>query len=109
MNRPSFSQTPKVFPQSQNFNDNAKTPAPQFDIQDLTRFLSPLSNEALGDLMTEAQQLTRQRFGHVMRLFAPLYLSNLCKNECTYCGFSMTNKVKRKNPITQGNKENANI
>lgn len=98
MNRPSFSppKPMRCSPKVKASMAMPKPPAPQFDIQDLTRFLSPLSNEALGHLMTEAQQLTRQRFGYVMRLFAPLYLSNLCKNECTYCGFSMTNKVKRK-------------
>lgn len=26
----------------------------------------------------------------------PLYLSNLCANDCTYCGFSMSNRIKRK-------------
>ena len=38
-----------------------------------------------------AQVLTRQRFGKVIRLFAPLYLSNECINNCSYCGFSRDN------------------
>jgi 2-iminoacetate synthase len=28
--------------------------------------------------------------------YVPLYLSNLCANDCTYCGFSMSNRIKRK-------------
>ena len=31
-----------------------------------------------------------------MRLFAPLYLSNVCANVCTYCGFSAQNRIPRK-------------
>jgi len=29
-------------------------------------------------------------------MYAPLYLSNECQNICTYCGFSLDNKIKRK-------------
>jgi 2-iminoacetate synthase len=43
----------------------------------------------------KSQQLTRQRFGNVIRLFAPLYLSNECVNNCRYCGFSRDNPILR--------------
>jgi 2-iminoacetate synthase len=36
--------------------------------------------------------MTQQRFGKVIRLFAPLYLSNECINNCTYCGFRATTR-----------------
>jgi hypothetical protein len=39
--------------------------------------------------------LTQQRFGKVIRLFAPLYLSNECINNCQYCGFSRDNPILR--------------
>src|SRR5688572_31948132 len=42
-----------------------------------------------------SQRLTRQRFGKVIRLFAPLYLSNECINNCKYCGFSRDNPILR--------------
>ena len=29
-------------------------------------------------------------------MYIPLYLSNECQNDCTYCGFSFDNKIKRK-------------
>lgn len=29
-------------------------------------------------------------------MYAPMYLSNECQNICTYCGFSLDNKLKRK-------------
>ena len=36
-----------------------------------------------------------QNFGRTMRLFAPLYLSNECINNCRYCGFSRDNPILR--------------
>ena len=43
----------------------------------------------------EARLLTRQNFGRTMRMFAPLYLSNECVNNCRYCGFSRDNPILR--------------
>ncbi|MCS7062440.1 MAG: 2-iminoacetate synthase ThiH [Methylacidiphilales bacterium] len=55
-------------------------------------FDSACSNEALS---AEAWRLTRQYFGRTMRLFAPVYLSNECINNCAYCGFSRDNPIFR--------------
>ena len=46
-------------------------------------------------LSRRSQQLTQQRFGKVIRLFAPLYVSNECINNCKYCGFSRDNPILR--------------
>lgn len=67
-----------------------------FGINKLIALLSPAAEIFLEDMALKAQQLTRQRFGHTVNFFAPLYLSNLCANECTYCGFSMGNRIRRK-------------
>ena len=48
--------------------------------------IRPLETLAAG-----SHALTRRHFGRVMRLFAPLYLSNECINNCKYCGFSRDN------------------
>ncbi|WP_151996066.1 2-iminoacetate synthase ThiH [Buttiauxella massiliensis] len=63
---------------------------------DLMALLSPAANGFLEPLAQKAQLLTRQRFGNTVSFYVPLYLSNLCANDCTYCGFSMSNKLKRK-------------
>jgi 2-iminoacetate synthase len=49
----------------------------------------------LDGLAQDSQRLTRQYFGKTMRLFAPLYLSNECINNCSYCGFSRDNPIWR--------------
>ncbi|TKI03130.1 2-iminoacetate synthase ThiH [Martelella alba] len=58
--------------------------------------ISPAAQPFIEPLAQRARRLTRQRFGNVVNLYLPLYLSNLCANDCTYCGFSMSNHLKRK-------------
>jgi 2-iminoacetate synthase len=43
-----------------------------------------------------SHRLTVERFGRTMQLYAPLYLTNICANICTYCGFSAQNRIPRK-------------
>jgi 2-iminoacetate synthase len=62
----------------------------------LMALISPAALAYLEPMAQKAQQLTRQRFGHTVSFYVPLYLSNLCANDCTYCGFSMSNRIKRK-------------
>ena len=62
---------------------------------DLAVLLSPAATGKLEHLAKRSNQLTQQRFGRVIRLFAPLYLSNECINNCTYCGFSRDNPILR--------------
>lgn len=63
---------------------------------DFMALISPAAAPYLEQMAQRAQQLTRQRFGNIVSFYVPLYLSNLCANECTYCGFSMSNRIKRK-------------
>jgi len=65
-------------------------------IEDFLILLSPAASTFLLEMAAQSQVLTRQRFGKTIQLFAPLYLSNECQNICTYCGFSLDNKIKRK-------------
>jgi 2-iminoacetate synthase len=64
-------------------------------LPDFAVLLSPAAASHLERLCTRSQALTRQRFGRVIRLFAPLYLSNECINNCAYCGFSRDNPILR--------------
>ncbi len=62
---------------------------------DFAQLISPAAGELLEHMGHRSQALTRQRFGKVIRLFAPLYLSNECINNCKYCGFSRDNAILR--------------
>jgi len=63
---------------------------------DLMALLSPAAEAYLEQFASKSHNLTTQRFGKTIQLFAPLYLSNECQNICTYCGFSFGNKIPRK-------------
>ncbi len=66
-------------------------------IDDFACLLNPaLSAEQLEKMALKAQQITRQRFGRTILLYAPLYLSNECLNGCRYCGFNAENDMLRK-------------
>ncbi len=67
----------------------------QLSLADFAALISPAASEALELLGQRARQVTHQRFGKVIRLFAPLYLSNECINNCRYCGFSRDNPILR--------------
>ena len=67
----------------------------KFSLADFAALISPAAAENLESLCRRAQLMTQQRFGKVIRLFAPLYLSNECINNCSYCGFSRDNPILR--------------
>jgi 2-iminoacetate synthase len=57
--------------------------------------IAPKSDSALETMAQTSRALTLHNFGCTMRLFAPLYLSNECINNCRYCGFSRDNPILR--------------
>jgi 2-iminoacetate synthase len=62
----------------------------------LPALLSPEASPHLEELAQRAREVTLQRFGRAVRLFAPLYVSNACLSTCTYCGFSKGLDVVRR-------------
>jgi len=67
----------------------------KFSLADFAALISPAGSEILETLGRRAHAMTQQRFGKTIRLFAPLYLSNECINNCAYCGFSRDNPILR--------------
>ena len=55
--------------------------------------LEPKAPAQIEAMAHESRQITRRNFGRTMRLFAPLYVSNECVNNCSYCGFSRDNNA----------------
>lgn len=65
-------------------------------LEDFKSLISPAAAPYLEQMAKLSQELTLKRFGKVIQMYIPLYLSNECNNICTYCGFSYDNKVRRK-------------
>ncbi|OGQ94775.1 MAG: thiamine biosynthesis protein ThiH [Deltaproteobacteria bacterium RIFOXYD12_FULL_57_12] len=70
--------------------------SPHLEAADLAALLSPAADAFLSAMARRSAALTSQRFGRVTQLYAPLYLSNLCVNRCSYCGFAADNRISRR-------------
>lgn len=66
------------------------------DLYDFAALLSPAADARLEEIAERAHQLTVQRFGRTVQLYAPLYVSNECLEGCTYCSFARKNPVQRR-------------
>jgi 2-iminoacetate synthase len=63
---------------------------------DLESLLAPEQDGSLERLAAEAQAITLRRFGRIVSLYAPLYLSNFCSSGCAYCGFASDRTTPRR-------------
>ena len=64
-------------------------------VERFEHLIASKSDQQLEAMAQASSALTLQNFGRTMRLFAPLYLSNECINNCQYCGFSRDNPILR--------------
>lgn len=78
---------------SSQFQDHLDRPSPL--LRKFRDLIAPCDDARLEQLARQSQETTRRHFGRTMRLFAPLYLSNECVNNCSYCGFSRDNPILR--------------
>ncbi|MHC5083765.1 MAG: 2-iminoacetate synthase ThiH [Planctomycetota bacterium] len=69
--------------------------AGKFSLERLVTLLSPAAEKYLEQMAQQAQLLTIQRFGRTIQLYAPLYVSNVCVNSCSYCGYNHTTDIPR--------------
>ena len=65
-------------------------------LEDFKALIAPSARPYLETMAQMSHQRTVARFGYTQQLYAPLYLSNVCSNICTYCGFSANNRIPRK-------------
>ena len=63
------------------------------DMADVAALCHIAAPEQIEELFATARSVKEQIYGHRMVLFAPLYISNVCGNECTYCAFRASNKA----------------
>lgn len=66
------------------------------NLDDLAALLSPAAAPFLEEMAALSHRLTVERFGRTVQLYAPMYLTNVCANICSYCGFSAQNRIPRK-------------
>ncbi len=59
---------------------------------DFASLISPSASAFLPQMRNKASALKRMHFGKTVRIYAPLYISSYCINNCLYCGFRTANR-----------------
>ena len=70
------------------------------DLEESAILLNIQDDETLKQLFKIAKQVKESIYGNRIVLFAPLYLSNYCANNCLYCGFRADNKEIQRKKLT---------
>lgn len=96
LNQYDWKEIKKLLENCRTSDVEASLNRPKRSVMDFLNLISPAAEPFLEQMAQLSNQLTQQRFGKTIQLYAPLYLSNECQNICTYCGFSMDNKIKRR-------------
>jgi len=64
--------------------------------EDYLYMLSDTADKALDEMALAARDITSKHFGKNIFIYAPVYISSECSNECVYCGFNRKNDIARK-------------
>ena len=65
-------------------------------LEDAACLLQVTDPEWLQEMYATAKQVKERIYGKRLVLFAPLYVSNFCVNNCRYCGYRTDNRFRRK-------------
>lgn len=69
-------------------------------LEEAALLLSIEESEGISAILAAAGEIKKEIYGERLVLFAPLYISNYCVNNCEYCGFHSKNKAQRKRLTT---------
>jgi len=65
-------------------------------INEVAALIQLEDKELLDEMFKVALEVKQKIYGKRLVLFAPLYISNYCVNNCVYCGYRCANKTERK-------------
>lgn len=57
--------------------------------------------ELLGELFRAARDVKEEIYGRRLVMFTPMYVSNLCANDCAYCSFRSSNRSMKRRALSQ--------
>lgn len=72
----------------------------RLSMQETAILISATDPELVEEIKAGARQLKEQVYGKRIVLFAPLYVGNLCTNNCEYCGFRAKNKDQKRTTLS---------
>ncbi|MEW8979972.1 MAG: [FeFe] hydrogenase H-cluster radical SAM maturase HydG [Symbiobacterium sp.] len=71
------------------------------DLEEVADLLMVEDPEHLQEMFRTAYEIKQKIYGNRIVLFAPLYVSNLCVNNCRYCAFRRANEQEVRRRLTQ--------
>lgn len=71
------------------------------DFDDITVLMNVTEPALLQEIYDTGSWIKDEIYGSRLVLFAPLYISNYCRNECEYCAFRRSNKLLKRRALTQ--------
>jgi 2-iminoacetate synthase len=80
----------------------ALSPRRRLSLPEAARLLATPDPMVWETAATRARAVREEVFGRRIVLFAPLYLSNECGNNCLYCGFRRDNREARRITLSPG-------
>jgi 2-iminoacetate synthase len=69
-------------------------------LEDVAKLINIKDDENLQKLFKTASKIKQLIYGNRLVLFAPLYVSNHCSNNCLYCGFRIDNTSMKRTCLT---------
>lgn len=70
------------------------------NVEDAAALLSVRRPDQIQKIMAAAEQAKQTIYGKRLVMFAPLYTSNYCINNCLYCGFRQDNQELKRRKLT---------
>lgn len=73
----------------------------RLSLKEVAVLLNVTDEKTLDRIYNAAKWVKNAIYGNRLVIFAPLYISNLCSNECLYCAFRASNKKVSRKSLTQ--------
>ncbi|MFH1778556.1 MAG: [FeFe] hydrogenase H-cluster radical SAM maturase HydG [Candidatus Omnitrophota bacterium] len=67
---------------------------------EIAQLLSVDDGLTLSEILKAADEVKEQVFGKRISIFAPIYLTNECINNCLYCGFRVDNRLLKRRTLS---------
>ena len=75
----------------------------RLSLEETAVLINTTDKELIEEIKEGARVLKEKIYGTRIVLFAPLYVGNLCINNCSYCGFRTSNKKQERTTLTSQN------
>jgi len=73
----------------------------RLSLEETAVLINTTDPQLIDEIKQGARDLKEKVYGKRIVLFAPLYVGNLCTNNCSYCGFRTSNKEQKRSTLSK--------